>query len=167
MSDMLCRFPVALDRGTTATLRVPLAHLYAEERVRVFSCSADGGEFQVGLQFLRVESAPRETLLNEVGAIESYREAVRTKEGRTLTSEEAANERAMAKPKLADELEVVNIGEQNIARMVRDAWTARGWRKDIVAVSLIFFAMFCWMLLSMPWGEVKASLGKVFALFGG
>ena len=64
-----------------------------EAQAKVVWCHAQGeGGFELGVTFLDAEDAFLARMVEQVCHIEEYRAAVRRREGREMTSEEAASE---------------------------------------------------------------------------
>lgn len=81
-----------LEPGSIVLLRIPVVRPQFSTRARVVWCSAIDGSFEVGVEFLDVESAYRGRMVEQVCHIEQYRREQLQQEGRRLTSEEAAGE---------------------------------------------------------------------------
>lgn len=83
---------MCLDEGEVVRIRIPSVDPPFETLGRVSWCRAQGGGFEVGVQFLEEEDAFRARMVEQVCHIEDYRNRVREEEGRTLTGQEAASE---------------------------------------------------------------------------
>jgi c-di-GMP-binding flagellar brake protein YcgR len=81
-----------LEPGSVVLLRIPFVRPQFSTRARVVWCSAANGAFEVGAEFLDVKDAYRVRMVEQVCHIEQYRREVLKKEGRRLSSEEAASE---------------------------------------------------------------------------
>lgn len=78
--------------GTTVEIRIPEVEPPFEARARVVHCEAEAAGFCVGVQFLDAADAFRVRMVEQVCAIERYRQEVLEREGRTLSTQEAATE---------------------------------------------------------------------------
>jgi len=92
LGGLAFRSQADLPRGSIVILRIPHVRPQFSARARVVWCSAVNGAFEVGVEFLDVESAYRGRMVEQVCHIEQYRRDARKREGRELTSEEAAAE---------------------------------------------------------------------------
>lgn len=81
-----------LEPGSIVVLRIAFVRPQFSTRARVVWCSAANGAFEVGVEFLDVEGAYRGRMVEQVCHIEQYRREALEKEGRQLSSEEAAAE---------------------------------------------------------------------------
>jgi hypothetical protein len=81
-----------LEAGSIVTLRIPFVQPAFETSARVAWCSACDQGFDLGVEFLDADDAFRARMVEQVCAIESYRNEVERSEGRRLTAEEAAME---------------------------------------------------------------------------
>lgn len=78
--------------GEVLELRIPTVDPPFEARARVMWCRPEDGRFLVGVQFLDRSDAFRSRMVQQVCAIERYREEVRQQEGRELSTGDAAAE---------------------------------------------------------------------------
>lgn len=78
--------------GDVLQLRIPTVDPPFEARARVMWCRPEDGRFLVGVQFLDRSDAFRSRMVQQVCAIERYRDEVREQEGRELGTQEAAAE---------------------------------------------------------------------------
>lgn len=78
--------------GEVLQLRIPTVDPPFEARARVMWCRPEDGRFLVGVQFLDRSDAFRSRMVQQVCAIERYRDEVREQEGRELGTQEAAAE---------------------------------------------------------------------------
>ena len=83
---------VPLKSGAAVNIRIPEIVPVFEAPARVAWCHRDGDHYTVGVHFLEHEDAFRIRMVEQVCTIESYRREVREREGRELTSGEAAQE---------------------------------------------------------------------------
>ena len=81
-----------LDDGQIVHLRIPTVDPPFEADARVVWCRPHDGRFLVGAQFLDAQAAFQSRMVEQVCAIENYRQEVAEKEGRQLNSQEAAAE---------------------------------------------------------------------------
>lgn len=83
----------AVEPETVVALRMPcLRPVFEEATARVTWCKNEGGQYAVGVQFLDSEEAFRVRMVEQVCCIANYRWDVEQREGRKLTTEEAAKE---------------------------------------------------------------------------
>jgi hypothetical protein len=73
-------------------LRIPTVDPPFEAHARVAWCKPEGNNYLVGVQFLDSTDAFQSRMVQQVCAIEQYRQEVAAKEGRKLSSQEAASE---------------------------------------------------------------------------
>lgn len=78
--------------GTELVLRIPYLEPSFEVRARVAWRRRESGGYRIGVRFLAEDDAYRSRMVEQICAIESYRNEVRDREGRDLTSAEAAQE---------------------------------------------------------------------------
>lgn len=78
--------------GEILRLCIPTVEPVFEARARVMWCRPENGAFLVGAQFLDASDAFRSRMVQQVCAIEHYRQELREREGRELTTQEAAAE---------------------------------------------------------------------------
>lgn len=78
--------------GEILRLRIPTVKPAFEARARVAWCRPEAENFLVGVQFLDATDAFRSRMVQQVCSIESYRREVQQREGRALTTQEAATE---------------------------------------------------------------------------
>lgn len=78
--------------GEVLQIRIPSVSPPFEGRVRVAWCRPEAEDFLVGVQFLDKASGFRSRMVQQVCSIENYRKEVEEREGRLLTSQEAAAE---------------------------------------------------------------------------
>lgn len=83
----------AIEPETIIALRFPyLKPAFEVPAARVAWCQNEGSQYAVGVQFINYEEAFRVRMVEQICHIESYRREVAQREGRELTSEEAALE---------------------------------------------------------------------------
>lgn len=80
------------ERGAEIEIRIPAVDSHFRARARVAWCRSTAEGYRVGVRFLDPEDAFRSRMIEQLCAIESYRREVREREGRELTSEQAAHE---------------------------------------------------------------------------
>jgi hypothetical protein len=78
--------------GEVLRLRIPTVDPPFEARARVAWCRPEGDRFLVGVQFLDATAAFQSRMVQQVCSIENYRKEVRDREGRVLTTQDAAAE---------------------------------------------------------------------------
>jgi len=89
----LCfRAPAPALPGQELLIRVPLVDPELELRGRVVWCRRRGPAWEVGVAFHEEAEAHRARMVEQICHIERYRREVRRREGRELSSEEAARE---------------------------------------------------------------------------
>ncbi len=89
----LCfRAPAPALPGQELLIRVPLVDPNLELRGRVVWCRRRGAAWEVGVAFHEEAEAHRARMVEQICHIERYRREVRRREGRELSSEEAARE---------------------------------------------------------------------------
>jgi hypothetical protein len=80
------------DVGEILHIRIPTVAPVFEARARVAWCRPERGRFLVGVQFLDPQGAFRSRMVQQVCSIENYRKEIQRREGRVLTSKDAAAE---------------------------------------------------------------------------
>lgn len=78
--------------GDIVRIRIPTVTPPFEARARVVWCRPEDDRFLVGVEFLDAADAFRARMVEQVCAVEQYREKVLEEEGRRLTSQQAAEE---------------------------------------------------------------------------
>jgi hypothetical protein len=78
--------------GSTIDVRIDDVEPPFEARAEVVWCSGEDGRHCVGVRFLNANDAFRARMVEQVCSIEQYRREVEEREGRVLTSPEAAAE---------------------------------------------------------------------------
>jgi hypothetical protein len=78
--------------GTTLEVRIDQVKPPFEAHARVVHCEPEGDHFCIGVQFLDASDAFRARMVEQVCSIDRYRRQVREREGRELSSQEAAEE---------------------------------------------------------------------------
>jgi c-di-GMP-binding flagellar brake protein YcgR len=78
--------------GEILQLRISTVKPVFEARAQVAWCRPEGGKYLVGVRFLDASDAFRARMVEQVCAIEQYRAEVREREGRDLTTADAAAE---------------------------------------------------------------------------
>ncbi len=81
-----------LARGTTLEVRIDQVQPPFEAHARVVHCEPEGDHYCIGVQFLDAGDAFRARMVEQVCAIERYRQEVHEREGRELSPQEAAGE---------------------------------------------------------------------------
>lgn len=82
----------ARKRGSELLLRIPYLEPPFEVRARVAWCRRENDGYRIGVRFLAEEDAYRSRMVEQICAIESYRKEVHHREGRILTTAQAAQE---------------------------------------------------------------------------
>lgn len=78
--------------GALLQLRMPSVDPPFVAEVRVAWCRPENGRYLVGARFVDAAAAFRSRMVQQVCAIEKYRREVHEREGRTLSSQDAATE---------------------------------------------------------------------------
>lgn len=78
--------------GTTLEVRIDQVKPPFEAHARVVHCEPEGDHFCIGVQFLDAGDAFRARMVEQVCSIDRYRREVQEREGRELSSQEAAEE---------------------------------------------------------------------------
>ena len=78
--------------GDILRIRIPTVEPPFDGRARVAWCRPESGKFLVGVQFLDSGVAYQSRMVQQVCSIEKYRREVEEREGRVLTSQDAAAE---------------------------------------------------------------------------
>lgn len=81
-----------LRSGDVIRLRIPTVDPPFEAAARVAWCRPEDGGFLIGVQFMDAGDAFRSRMVQQVCSIENYRKETAAREGRELTSQEAAAE---------------------------------------------------------------------------
>lgn len=84
--------PMCPAEGATIEIAIPDVDPPFNAQARVAWCRPEEGAFLVGVQFLDATDAFRSRMVEQVCTIERYRDEVREREGRELTTHEAAEE---------------------------------------------------------------------------
>lgn len=86
------RYPRPVPVGVTMRVRIAVTSPVFEADCRVAWCLPEGDSFQVGVEFLDKEDLYRVRMVEQVCQIEGYRRDLQEKQGRALSSQEAALE---------------------------------------------------------------------------
>lgn len=78
--------------GDLIRLRIPTVTPVFEAAARVAWCRPEDDSYLVGVQFVDAAAAFRSRMVQQVCSIENYRKEVREREGRVLSTQEAAAE---------------------------------------------------------------------------
>ncbi len=81
-----------IDIDRVVHLRIPTVRPAFEADARVVWCRPESGRYLVGVCFLDATHAFQSRMVEQVCAIEQYRAEIRAREGRILTTQEAAAE---------------------------------------------------------------------------
>jgi hypothetical protein len=83
---------VPRERGTVLELRIPAVDPPFEAAAEVVWSRRVGDAYQIGVRFMEAADAFRVRMVQQVCSIENYRREVREREGRELSTEDAATE---------------------------------------------------------------------------
>ena len=78
--------------GTPLHVRIPGAETALDARALVAWCQSEGDAYRIGVRFETPEDAYRSRLLEQIFAIERFREEMTRAEGREIPRDEAARE---------------------------------------------------------------------------
>lgn len=78
--------------GSLLAIRIPITHPAFEDTGRVAWCKPVNSHYEVGVTLMTPEAAYRARMVEQICHIDEYRHYVRHREGRRLTSDEAALE---------------------------------------------------------------------------
>lgn len=81
-----------LSVGTTISIKIPLVQPVFQAVGRVSWCRPENNQFEVGIEFLDKDDMFRTRMVEQICHIEEYRQEVHKKEGREMSSKEAAQE---------------------------------------------------------------------------
>jgi hypothetical protein len=84
--------PECPEVGEILRLRIPTVEPAFEARARVAWCRPEAGQYLVGVQFLDSAAAFRSRMVQQVCSIENYRQEAERRQGRPVTTREAAAE---------------------------------------------------------------------------
>ncbi len=84
--------PVCPTVGEILRLRIATVEPVFEARARVAWCRPEHEKFLVGVQFLDSTAAFQSRMVQQVCSIENYRKEIQQREGRALTTQDAAAE---------------------------------------------------------------------------
>lgn len=79
-------------QGEILQLRIPTVDPPFEARAQVAWCTPEADRFLVGVKFLDSRAAFQSRMVQQICSIENYRHEVKQREGRDLTTQEAAAE---------------------------------------------------------------------------
>lgn len=83
---------VALKPGTIIRIKIPLVKPVFQAISKVTWCKPEQEQYEIGIQFLDENDVFRARMVEQICHIEQYKQEVWEKEGRRLTSEQAAVE---------------------------------------------------------------------------
>lgn len=92
MGGLAFRHNTGLELGSVVRLRISYVDPEFESDARVVWRKDNGTESEMGVEFINPDDAYKARMVEQVCHIEDYRQKVLSKEGRNLTSEEAAVE---------------------------------------------------------------------------
>jgi hypothetical protein len=78
--------------GTTISIKIPLIQPEFQAAGRVSWCHSENNQFEVGIEFLDKDDMFRARMVEQICHIEQYKQEVLNKEGRKLSSKDAAQE---------------------------------------------------------------------------
>jgi c-di-GMP-binding flagellar brake protein YcgR len=78
--------------GEVLRLRIAIVEPVFEADARVAWCTSEAEKFLIGVEFLDSQAAFQSRMVQQVCSIENYRQEVQEREGRALTTQEAASE---------------------------------------------------------------------------
>jgi hypothetical protein len=78
--------------GEVVALRIPFVEPVFEAEARVAWCMPEAEKFLVGVAFLDSKAAFQSRMVQQVCSIENYRQELLEREGRALSTQEAASE---------------------------------------------------------------------------
>lgn len=84
--------PTPIDSGAVIRLRIALDKLAFEARGQVVWCHKRPDHYVIGLEFLDKDDLFKVRMVEQICHIEHYKKEVMTREGRSLTSQQAAME---------------------------------------------------------------------------
>jgi hypothetical protein len=84
--------PTCPQVGEVLRVRIPTVEPVFAGKARVAWCRPEGTAFLVGVQFLDATVAFRSRMVQQVCSIENYRKEIAQREGRVLTTQQAAAE---------------------------------------------------------------------------
>lgn len=81
-----------IEPGATIRVRIPVIKPVFQALGQVIWCNQDGDDFLIGVRFLDEDDVFRSRMVEQICHIEQYKNTVLEREGRRLSSEEAARE---------------------------------------------------------------------------
>jgi len=87
-----CEFGAYVEPGTVIWVNIGLIKPPFRAKGRVVWCRNRTGGYELGVEFMDAEDAFRARMVEQICHIEQYRDRVRAREGRELSSEQAARE---------------------------------------------------------------------------
>ena len=92
IGGLRCRFNESLAIGIRITIIIDLVDPIVEIPGNVVWCRADDVSYELGIEFRGEQDVYRLRMVEQICHIEHYRNVIRTREGRNISSEEAARE---------------------------------------------------------------------------
>lgn len=92
LGGLALRSPQRFARGDVVELSIEFVQPPFQTKARVAWCRSHDQSFELGVEFLDPEDAFRARMVEQVCHIEHYKREVNTREGRDLTTDEAAVE---------------------------------------------------------------------------
>lgn len=87
-----CRFDEPLAKGTEIIIIIDLVEPVLEIPGRIIWCRAAGASYEIGIEYQGEKDVYRLRMVEQICHIEHYRNEIRIKEGRIISSEQAARE---------------------------------------------------------------------------
>lgn len=92
-ADGMCiETDIEVKSGTVIDIKIPCYHPAFQAKAKVVWCQKTGAQYNIGVEFVDVHEAFRARLVEQICYIEHYKKEVLEKEGRVLSSKEAAEE---------------------------------------------------------------------------
>lgn len=85
-------FSLPLKKGMRVRVKIALVRPIFEGTAKVVWCTGQNSSYRVGIQFVNIKDTLRMRIVDQLCQIENYKDEVLQRQGRTLTSEEAARE---------------------------------------------------------------------------
>ncbi len=92
VSGLRCRSDEALEMGAEIKIVIDLVKPTLEIQGKVIWCRAIGSSYELGIEYHGEQDAYRLRMVEQICHIEHYKKEVQIREGRTISSEQAANE---------------------------------------------------------------------------
>jgi Tfp pilus assembly protein PilZ len=92
IGGLRCRFDEPLAKGTEIIITIDLVEPVLEIPGRVVWCRAVGASYEIGIEYHGEKDVYRLRMVEQICHIEHYRNEMQIKEGRNISSEQAASE---------------------------------------------------------------------------